>query len=194
LQLDERADTGLAMHTIGSSTKILAFLAGAIGLVTSLRLPWYGASPAAVERSGVGAEVGAPAEDFFSGIWRWFSAGDGADGYASLQIVDQILPVVAALSVITCALLFVSGAESFARSAARLLGLVALVAAVVPFFDQPGNNTLVEPRHGLMLAIGSAVVMCVSAGQISQTKLRRAPAPTMTSLHDPSLRAPAKQS
>jgi hypothetical protein len=174
------------MRTLGFGPKVLAFVAAACGLVLSLGMPWYGPAP-----TGQGAaddDLAGKGQEFFEGIGRWFSDPVGTDGYTSLQVVDLIFPVVAGLAVVVAILLFVPATEHLARSAAQLLGLVALGAAVVPLFDQPGNNALVEPRHGWVLAFGCAVVMVMSAGHIASSAARRKQAPTMTSLHDPSLR------
>ena len=176
------------MRTLGLHTKVLAFVAAALGLVASLSLPWYGPSLKAAEGEANAGELEGPVKGFFSGVWRWFSDPVGTDGWTSLQVVDQIFSVVAALAVVAAIAVYIPGLERLARSGIQLLALVAVGAAVVPFFDQPGDNTLVEPRHGWVLALGCAAVMFVSASHIANAKLRRAPAPTMTSMHDTSLR------
>lgn len=179
------------MRTLGFGPKVLAFVAGALGLVLSLNMPWYGPAPAGSAGSD---DIAGKAEELFGAVGRWFSESAGADGHASLQVVDQVFIGVAGLAVIIAVLLFVPATEQLARTGARMLAFVAAAAAVIAFFDQPGNNALVEPRHGLMFALGCAAVMLISAGHIGAATTRRKPVPTMTSMHDPTLRAGASRS
>ena len=149
------------MRTIGFRSNILFAIAAAIGVVASLGRPWYGPSPRAAEKGVVG-ELPSQMEDFFSGIGRAFSASDGTTGWAALSTADSVLAGLAAGDGRAAVLTMVPPLQVHVQVLARYTALATLGVVLVKLIDEPGANMLSEPRHGIFIALGAALVLVVS--------------------------------
>jgi len=177
------------MRALSTSTKLLAFVAAALGIVASLGLPWFGQSPAAEKREGL-TRINEPTEKFFGAVERWVTATDGASAHERFAGADIVLIVLAALAVLGAALGAVNGAEVAARKLMQLTSLALLAFVTAKVAQVAGSDELLETRRGAVLAIACAGVMFVTANHVAQQKLRRKPPPAMSALHDPTLTRP----
>lgn len=178
------------MRTLSTTSKLLAFAAAALGVVASLGLPWFAASPAAeVKQKGL-TRINEPTEKFFGGVERWLTASDGVSAHERFATADIVLMALAAIAVLGAGLAVVKGGELVGRwimqaAAVAILGLVAVKLVQIAATDD-----LVEARHGAVLAVGCGGVMLLTAAHVAQQKLKRKPPPTMSALHDPTLTRP----
>lgn len=163
------------MRTIGFRSNILFAIAAAFGIIAALGRPWYGPSPAAAEDRAVG-EIPSTMEDFFSGIGRAFSDADGTSGWLALETADSLIAGLAIGSVLLLVLTMIPSLQAQVQVLARWTALATLAVIVVKLIDEPGANTLQEPRQGLMIALGSAAVLVASAMTVAAAPVpRRAP-------------------
>ena len=162
------------MRTIGFRSNILFAIAAAFGIIAALDRPWYGVSPASAQ--GSAGEVPAYMEDFFSGIGRAFSATEGMTGWEALESADRLIAGLAIATVLLLVLAMVPAMQRHVQVLARWSALATLGVIVVKLIDEPGGNSLLEPRQGLMIALGSAAVLVASSMTIAVAPLRsRAP-------------------
>jgi hypothetical protein len=179
------------MRAISTTSKLLTFVAAALGVAFSLGLPWFAASPAAVEaRTGELPTIDGPVEVFFGGVYRWVTAPDGASAAERFAGADTALLILVALACTGAGLNLLRGAEPAGRWLMQVTALGVLGLVVVKLVQVSGTDALVETRHGGLVAAACGLMMVVTAGHVAQQKLRRTPPETMTALHDPSLRAP----
>lgn len=181
------------MRMLSPISKMFLAIAAAIGVVVSIGMPWYG--PAGgnrainindLTRTG---ELQGPATGFFQGVERWFTAG-GDKGSAELGSFETILLGLAALAVLTALATLVPAIETSARSLLQMIAIGIGGIALFKLVGQPGDDRLIEPRRGGFLALGCGIVMLSAASGIAHARLRRAPAQTMSTLHDPKLTHP----
>ena len=178
------------MRTLSTSSKLLAFAAAALGVIASLGLPWFAASPAAEAKQAGLTRINEPTEKFFGGIERWLTASDGVSAHERFASADIALMVLAALAVLGAALAAVKGGELAGRRIMQLAALAILGLVAVKLVQLAATDDLVEARHGAVLAVACAAVMTLTAAHVAQQKLRRTPPATMSALHDPTLTRP----
>jgi len=170
---------------------MLAFVAAALGVVASLARPWFAASPAARTEEHAGlVTIDGPVDSFFGGVWRWISAADGVTASERFGGADTALMALAGLAVVAAAIASVRGAEMFGRSLMQGAALGILGLSVVKVVQIATADERVETRYGAVVAIACGAVMLVTAGHVAQQKLRKAPPPRMSALHDPTLTRP----
>jgi hypothetical protein len=181
------------MRTLSPATKILLVVATALGVVAALGMPWYG--PAGgharidvndLTRTG---ELQGPATGFAEGVQRWVTA-DGQSAATALGGLEPVLMALAGLAVLAALATLLPAVEGAARSFLQLLALAIVAIAVYKLLAQPGNDELIEPRRGAWLTLVCGAFMLSAAAGIAHAKRRRAPAQTMTALHDPTLVRP----
>jgi hypothetical protein len=160
------------MRTIGFRSNILFAIAAAFGVVASLGRPWYGPSPAAVKHQAVG-ELPSQMEDFFSGIGRAFSNGDGTTGWVALETADKLIVGLAIGTVVLLVLTLAPPLQIHVQALARWTSLATFGVIAVKLIDEPGANVLHEPRQGVMVALGSAAVLVASALTVASAPQRR---------------------
>jgi hypothetical protein len=160
------------MRVIAFRSNILVAIAAAFGIIAALDRPWYGASTAAEDRPG---EVPAHMEDFFSGIGRAFTNTDGMTGWDALQSADRLIAGLAVASVLLLVLAMVPALQGQVQVLARWSALATLGVIAVKLIDKPGVNSLLEPRQGLMIALGSAAVLVASSMTIAAAPVRHRP-------------------
>jgi hypothetical protein len=174
------------MRTIGFRSNILFAIAAAIGVVASLGRPWYGPSPVAAKERAVG-ELPSQMEDFFTGISRAFSASDGTTGWAALATADTVIAGFALGTVALLMLTMVPALQVHVQALARYTSLATFGVVLVKLVDEPGANVMSEPRHGLFIALGAAIVLVVSSLTAAAAPHRRhTPAKTYTPPPPPS--------
>lgn len=159
------------MRTIGFRSNVLFAIAAAFGIIAALDRPWYGVSPAAAQdRAG---ETPAHMEDFFSGIGRAFSNSEGVTGWVALESADRLIAGLAVATVLLLVLAMVPAMQRHVQVLARWSALATLGVIAVKLIDEPGGNSLMEPRQGLMIALGSAAVLVASSMTIADAPARR---------------------
>jgi len=160
------------MRTIGFRSNILFAIAAAVGVVASLGRPWYGRAADPTD---------ARMEDLFNGIGRAFTESGGTSGWDALKTADT---VIAGLAVATVALLVLALAPAIQRYVQRLARWTALAAfgvVLVKLIDEPGANSLNEPRHGVLIALAASAVLLASTFTVAAAPSRkRTPVKTYT--------------
>ena len=157
------------MRTIGFRSNILFAIAAAFGIIAALDRPWYGTSPAADRAVG---EIPTTMEDFFSGIGRAFSNTDGMTGWAALGTADSLIAGLAVATVLLLVLTMVPALQMRVQVLARWTALATLGVVAVKLFDEPGANSFTEPRQGLLIALGSALVLVASSMTVAAAPYR----------------------
>ena len=180
------------MRALSTTSKLLAYVAAALGVAVSVSLPWFGRSPEA-EATAAGERaqyvtIDGPVEQFFGGIWRALSAADGTSAADRFAGADTALLVLAGLGVLAAGLAAIRGGEHVGRSLMQTVALAIGVLTVVKLFQVPGASALLETRRGAVIALGCSGIMLMTASHIAQQKLRRQPPAQMSVLHDPNLR------
>jgi hypothetical protein len=180
------------MRALSTTSKLLAYVAAALGVAAAVGLPWFAASPAAEvkKRDSAGyITLDGPVDAFFGGVWRWISASDGVSASERFAGADTALLVLAALAVVAAGLASVRFGERLGRTLMQVAALAIGVLTAVKLVQVAATDDLVEARRGAVIAMSCSVIMLMTAGHVAQQKLRRRPPAQMTSLHDPSLRA-----
>jgi hypothetical protein len=179
------------MRALSTPAKLLAYVAAALGVVATLGLPWFAASPVAAKgRDGGVATLEEPSERFFGGLWRNLSADDGVSAYDRFAGADTAIIALAVVAVIAAALAAIPGAELVGRRLMQLAALALLGVVGVKLGQVAAADDLVEGRHGAVIALLCAAAMLMTASSVARQRLRRRPPAVMSSLHDPSLRKP----
>jgi hypothetical protein len=160
------------MRTIGFRSNILFAIAAAFGVVAALGRPWYGPSPAATKHQAIG-ELPNQMEEFFNGIGRAFSGSSGTTGWEALQTADSLIAGLAVSTVALLVLTLVPPLQVHVQALARWTSLATFGVILVKLVDEPGANALHEPRHGIMIALGSAAVLVASALTVAAAPQRR---------------------
>ena len=161
------------MRTIGFRSNILFAIAAAFGVVAALGQPWYGPAPNAGKQNGVG-ELPSQMEEFFNGIGRAFSSGSGGStGWDALHTADTLIAGLAIGTVALLLLTFVPLLQIHVQALARWTALATLLVVVVKLIDEPGANAAHEPRKGILIALGAAVVLVASALTVAAAPQRR---------------------
>src|SRR5215204_4639055 len=165
-------DKGLTMHTIGFRSNILFAIAAAFGVVASLGRPWYGPSESPTD---------ARMEDLFKGIGRAFTESDGTTGWAALTTADSAIAGLACATALLLALTLVQPLQVHVQALARWTALATLAVVAVKLIDEPGSNTLSEPRHGVFVALAASAVLVASTMTVAAAPSRkRVPPKTYT--------------
>jgi drug/metabolite transporter (DMT)-like permease len=160
------------MRTIGFRSNILFAIAAAFGVIASLGRPWYGRAAEPTD---------ARMEDLFNGIGRAFHESGGTTGWDALETSDNL---IAGLAVGTVALLVLALAPMIQRHVqglARWTALATFGVVLVKLIDEPGANSLNEPRHGVLLALAASMVLVGSTFTVASAPPRkRVPVKTYT--------------
>jgi hypothetical protein len=170
------------MRTIGFRSNILFAIAAAFGVVAALGRPWYGPAPVSSSTEHPVGELPSTMEEFFNGIGRSFSASGGTSGWDALQTADTVIACLAVGTVLLLLLTLVPAVQVHVQALARWTSLATLGVVLVKLIDEPGANLLHEPRQGLLIALGSAIVLVGSALTVAAApeRRRRQPAKTYT--------------
>jgi hypothetical protein len=156
------------MRTIGFRSNVLFAIAAAAGVIAALGRPWYGPSP---------APTGAQMEDLFRGIGRAFTESQGVTGWAALQTADQLIASLAAGAALMTVLAMLRPLQAHVQPLARWFAIATFVVVAVKLIDEPGSNTLSEPRQGLLIALAASAVLVASTMTVAAAPVRRKATP-----------------
>jgi hypothetical protein len=169
------------MRTLGFRTHVLLAIAGAIGLLYSLSRPWYGVAPPPKEDVPDIGDIHGPLNQFFDGLKRWTTSGEGTTGWQALDHWGQMVAAMAGVAVIGALLcLAVPGLQGLGRDLTRYGSLAALAIVAWKLVDPPGDNAVLELRLGALVAGVFAVVLFTCASGVANAPLRRKVAPRST--------------
>ena len=73
-----------------------------------------------------------------------------------------MLAGLAVATVVLLLLTMVPALQVHVQALARYTALATLGVVLVKLIDEPGANVLSEPRHGVFIALGAAIVLVVS--------------------------------
>jgi len=163
------------MRTLGFRTHVLLAIAGAIGVIYSLSRPWYAAAPPPPKEDDAGiGDIHGPLNQFFDGLKRWISGGEGATGWQALDHWAQMSAAMAGVAVVGALLcLIVPRLQTLGRDLARYGSLAALAIIGWKLVDPPGDNGIWELRVGALLAGLFAVVLFTCASGVANAPQRR---------------------
>lgn len=163
------------MRTYGLASKVVLAVGSALGLLLTMREPWYGPRPAPTPDASVGLEhsfdAGAAA------LTRWFSDPLGTSAWQAFGYADVLLAGLALAAGFAALACLQPEGEQAARLILQLAALSACALLALKFVDHPGDNGMAEPRYGLFVAVGLVVTLLVSATGINACPLRRRSAP-----------------
>ena len=178
------------MRTLSTGSKLLAYVAAALGVVASVSLPWFAPSPVAeAKAAGEPVTLEGPVEEFFGGLWRWVSAPDGVSAAERFGGADTALLVLAGLGILAAGLAAIRGGEQLGRTLMQMAAVAIGILTAVKLVQVAGSSNLLEARRGAVVAFSCSGIMLMTASHVAQQKLRRQPPPQMSALHDPTLRA-----
>jgi len=159
-----RADHLAYMRTIGFRSNILFAIAAAIGVIAALGRPWYGRAADPTD---------ARMEDLFNGIGRAATERGGTSGWAALATADKLLAGLALGTVVLLVLTLAPALQRHVQALARWTALATLGVVLVKLVDEPGSNAVSEPRHGILIALGAALVLVASTNTVATAPQRR---------------------
>ena len=160
------------MRTIGFRSNILFAIAAAFGVIAALGRPWYAPTPGAGKDNGVG-ELPSTMEDFFSGVGRAFSGSGGTSGWDALERTDMVIAGLALATVALLLLTFVPAIQLHVQALARWTSVATFLVVFVKLVDEPGSNSMTEPRQGVMIALGAAAALVASSMTVAAAPSRR---------------------
>jgi hypothetical protein len=160
------------MRTIGFRSNILFAIAAAFGVIAALGRPWYGPAPGASHAQQVG-EMPSQMEDFFNGIGRAFSEAKGTTGWDALHTADSLIAGLAVTTVLLLMLTMVPALQIHVQALARWTSLATFGVVLVKLIDEPGANSLHEPRNGVLIALACSAVLVASALTVAAAPQRR---------------------
>jgi hypothetical protein len=139
-------------------------LAGALAVLASLWLPWYGISIPASVRDAFDQQTGQLPPgfaDFARGLLDAIQQSLRLNGWQSFEGADVALALLA--GAVALSVLMAVDVRAILAAAAVIGGLV-----VVHVLDQPGPNEIVTVKVGPWVALGGAVAIALSArGELS---------------------------
>jgi hypothetical protein len=141
-------------------------LAGAIAVIASLWLPWYGVTIPDALREAFDAQTGQLPQgfaDFARGILAALPSSIQLNGWQAFEGADVAIALIAGAAALS--LLMAIDVRAVLGAAGAIAGLV-----VVHMLDQPGPNEIVSVKAGPWVALAGAAAIALSA--------RPEPAPT----------------
>ena len=159
------------MRTYALGSKVVIAVASALGLLIVMQRPWYGPAPADVAADGLHGPT--PIDRFASGLQRWFGEPVGASAWQSFATTDVALAALAATAGAAALACLHPACEQAARTLLQLSALATCALVALKFVDQPGANAVLEPRYGIFVALGLALVLLTTASGINARPLRR---------------------
>jgi hypothetical protein len=134
-------------------------LAGAVAVIASLWLPWYGITIPDAIRQAVDAQAGQLPQgfaEFARGVLASLPHSIQLNGWQAFEGADVAIALIAGAAAITALI------EIDVRA---VLGAAALIAGlvVVHILDQPGPNEIVSVKAGPWVALAGAAAIAFSA-------------------------------
>jgi hypothetical protein len=134
-------------------------LCGAIAVIASLWLPWYGITIPDAVRQAVDAQAGQLPEgfaDFARGILAALPKSIQLNGWQAFEGADVAIALVAGAAALS--VLMAIDVRAVLGAAAAIAGLV-----IVHVLDQPGPNEIVTVKAGPWMALAGAAAIALSA-------------------------------
>jgi hypothetical protein len=134
-------------------------LAGAIAVIASLWLPWYGVAIPDAVREAVDAQSGQLPQgfaDFARGILAALPKSIQLNGWQAFEGADVAIALIAGAAALS--LLMAIDVRAVLGAAGAIAGLV-----VVHVLDQPGPNEIVSVKAGPWVALAGAAAIALSA-------------------------------
>jgi hypothetical protein len=134
-------------------------LCGAIAVIASLWLPWYGITIPDAVRQAVDAQAGqlpAGFADFARGILASLPKSIQLNGWQAFEGADVAIVLIAGAA--AASVLMAIDVRAVLGAAAAIAGLV-----IVHVLDQPGPNEIVTVKAGPWVALAGAAAIALSA-------------------------------
>jgi hypothetical protein len=134
-------------------------LCGAIAVIASLWLPWYGITIPDAVRQAVDAQAGQLPEgfaDFARGILASLPKSIQLNGWQAFEGADVAIALIAGAAALS--VLMAIDVRAVLGAAAAIAGLV-----IVHVLDQPGPNEIVTVKAGPWVALAGAAAIALSA-------------------------------
>jgi hypothetical protein len=134
-------------------------LCGAIAVIASLWLPWYGIAIPDAVRQAVDAQAGQLPEgfaDFARGILASLPKAIQLNGWQAFEGADVAIVLIAGAAALS--VLMAIDVRAVLGAAAAIAGLV-----IVHVLDQPGPNEIVTVKAGPWVALAGAAAIALSA-------------------------------
>jgi hypothetical protein len=134
-------------------------LAGAIAVIASLWLPWYGVTIPDAIREAVDAQTGQLPQgfaDFARGILAALPTSIQLNGWQAFEGADVAIALIAGAAALS--LLMAIDVRAVLGAGGAIAGLV-----VVHMLDQPGPNEIVSVKAGPWVALAGAAAIALSA-------------------------------
>lgn len=150
--------TSANMRMFRLETKCFVAVVTALSLLMTMSRPWYGPTPAS-------ADGPRTLEALASALVRWLAERDGDTAWQALGRADT---AIAALTVVCglAALLCLSASTEQVARTVLFLGTLALCGLLAfALVKQPASS--LEPRYGIFVAIGLAIVLLITASGIN---------------------------
>jgi hypothetical protein len=141
------------MRTLGFRSNVLFAIAAAFGVIAALGRPWYGPSPPPTD---------ARMEDLFDGIARAFSISEGTTGWQAMQSADGLIAGLAVGAAVMSIFTIMPPWQAHVQPLARWFAVGTLIVVAVKLVDEPASPMMSEPRQGLLIALGCALVLVAS--------------------------------
>jgi hypothetical protein len=155
------------MATLSLRANLALAVMSALALAAALGMPWYGATDTADRQS---------IDHLFESISRIFSQ-DGVTAQETLGTLGTVLSGLAGTIVIASLLCLLPAVEDLGRTVLNMSSLAALAVVGVKIFDQPGANTGVDLRYGILVAFAAAgLAACFAAAAAAKPRVRKPPA------------------
>jgi hypothetical protein len=134
-------------------------LCGAIAVIASLWLPWYGITIPDAVRQAVDAQAGQFPKgfaDFARGILASLPKSIQLNGWQAFEGADVAIALIAGAAALS--VLMAIDVRAVLGAAAAIAGLV-----IVHVLDQPGPNEIVTVKAGPWVALAGAAAIALSA-------------------------------
>jgi hypothetical protein len=134
-------------------------LAGALAVIASLWLPWYGVTIPDAVRQVVDAQAGQLPDgfaDFARGILASLPKSIQLNGWQAFEGADVAIALIAGAAALS--VLMAIDVRAVLGAAAAIAGLV-----IVHVLDQPGPNEIVAVKAGPWVALAGAAAIALSA-------------------------------
>ena len=161
------------MATLSLRANLALAVVCAIGLTVALGLPWYGPADA-TDTSSI--------EHLFGTVSQLFT-GEGVSAHEALGTSATVLMALAGAVVVASVLCLLPSLEDLGRTLLSLACMASTAIVVIRIFEQPGTNTGVDLRYGILVALACAgLSVCFASAAAAKPKVRKPPA-RMVDLH-----------
>jgi hypothetical protein len=155
------------MATLSLRANLILAVASALALTAALGMPWYGPTGPADHDS---------IEHLFGTVQQLFTH-EGVTAHETLGAAGTALTALAGAIIVASALCLMPSVEELGRTLLNGASISAVAIVAVKFFDQPGANTGVDLRYGILVALAAAgLAVCSAAAAAAKPRVRKPPA------------------